>query len=37
MSVFTLKENKKIDERYYEAHHKSGLRIYVIPKNHGTG
>lgn len=37
MSAFTLKENKKIDERYYETRHKSGLRIYVIPKNHGTG
>lgn len=37
MSGFVLKENKKIDERYYVADHKSGLKIYVIPKNHGTG
>ena len=37
MSTFTLKENKAIDEKYYYTKHKSGLRIYVVPKNHGTG
>ncbi len=37
MSGFVLKENKAIDEKYYYTVHKSGLRIYVIPKNHGTG
>ena len=37
MSEFILKENKAIDEKYYFIKHKSGLPIYVIPKNHGTG
>lgn len=37
MTAFTLKENKAINERYYYAQHKSGLPVYVIPKNHGTG
>ncbi len=37
MTAFTLKENKAIDERYYYTQHKSGLPVYVIPKNHGTG
>ena len=37
MIRFTLKENKAIDEKYYYTVHKSGLPIYVIPKNHGTG
>lgn len=37
MSGFVLKENKAIDEKYYYIKHKSGLRVYVIPKNHGTG
>lgn len=37
MSAFVLKENKAIDEKYYYAKHKSGLPIYVIPKNHTTG
>ncbi len=37
MSRFILKENKTIDEKYYYTRHKSGLPIYVIPKNHGTG
>lgn len=37
MSGFVLKENKKIGEKYYVSDHKSGLKIYVIPKNHGTG
>ena len=37
MSGFILKENKAIDEKYYFLRHRSGLRIYVIPKNHGTG
>ena len=34
---FEIYENKKIDEKYYYKRHKSGLDIYVIPKNHGTG
>ncbi len=34
--VFTKKEFPKIDESYYEGTHASGLRVYVIPKNHGT-
>ena len=29
----TLRENKALGERYYEIHHKSGLRIYFIPKD----
>lgn len=37
MSSFVLKENKLIEEKYYYTTHKSGLRIFVIPKNHGTG
>ena len=37
MSAFIVKENKAIDEKYYYTKHKSGLRIYVVPKNHGTG
>jgi len=37
MSNFILKENKAIDEKYYYTKHKSGLPVYVIPKNHGTG
>lgn len=37
MTQFTIKENKAIDEKYYYARHKSGLPVYVIPKNHGTG
>ncbi|MBE6571585.1 MAG: insulinase family protein [Ruminococcaceae bacterium] len=37
MSAFVLKENKAIDEKYYYMKHKSGLPIYVIPKNHTTG
>lgn len=34
---FTVVENKQTDEKYYHKKHKSGLDIYVIPKNHGTG
>ncbi len=34
---FELIENKQIDEKYYHKKHKSGLDIYVIPKNHTTG
>ena len=34
---FEIFENKKIDERYYYKKHKSGLDVYVIPKDHGTG
>jgi len=37
LSEFILKENKAIDEKYYYTCHKSGLPVYVIPKNHGTG
>ena len=37
MSNFILKENKDIGEKYYYLKHKSGLPIYVIPKNHKTG
>lgn len=37
MSNFILKENKAIGEKYYYLKHKSGLPIYVIPKNHKTG
>lgn len=31
-----LKENAKIGEKYYYFKHKSGLDIYVVPKNHTT-
>ncbi len=34
---FEIFENKQIDEKYYYKKHKSGLDVYVIPKNHGTG
>lgn len=34
---FEIFENKSIDEKYYYKKHKSGLDVYVIPKNHGTG
>lgn len=37
MHNFTLREIKAIDEKYYFTTHKSGLDVYVIPKNHGTG
>lgn len=37
MSEFQIRENKAIDERYYHLVHKSGLPIFVFPKNHGTG
>ncbi len=33
---FTLKENKAIGEKYYYVKHKSGLRVYVFPKEMGT-
>lgn len=33
---FTLKENKSIGEKYYFAKHKSGLDVYVFPKDMGT-
>ena len=33
---FTLKENKAIGEKYYFAKHKSGLDVYVFPKDMGT-
>ncbi len=34
---FIIKENKTIDEKYYYTKHKSGLDIYIIPKNHTNG
>lgn len=34
--AFTLKRNNLIDEEYYYTKHKSGLRVYVIPKNMST-
>lgn len=37
MADFKIKEINSIDEKYYYTTHKSGLRVYVIPKNHGTG
>ncbi len=33
---FTLKENKAIGEEYYYVKHKSGLGVYVFPKEMGT-
>lgn len=33
---FIVKENKSIDEKYYCIKHKSGLRVYVFPKEMGT-
>lgn len=33
---FALKENKSIGEKYYCGKHKSGLDVYVFPKNMGT-
>ncbi|MBQ9941200.1 MAG: insulinase family protein [Clostridia bacterium] len=33
---YTLKENKKINEKYYYFKHKSGLDVFVIPKDLGT-
>ena len=33
---FTLKENKAIGEKYYYKKHKSGLSVYVVPKEMGT-
>lgn len=33
---FTLKENKAIGEKYYCLKHKSGLSVYVFPKEMGT-
>ncbi len=36
MTEFLTKENKAIDEKYYYLKHKSGLSVYVVPKNHGT-
>jgi len=34
---FLLTENKAINEKYYYTKHKSGLRVYVVPKDMGTG
>ena len=33
---FVLKENKSIGEKYYFGKHKSGLDVYVFPKEMGT-
>ena len=33
---FALKENKSIGEKYYYKKHKSGLDVYVFPKEMGT-
>lgn len=33
---FEIKENKAINERYYYKKHKSGLDVYVYPKDFGT-
>ncbi len=33
---FVLKENKSIGEKYYYKKHKSGLDVYVFPKEMGT-
>ena len=37
MSLFTVKQNKEIDEKYYYLKHKSGLDLYVVPKKLSTG
>lgn len=34
---FQIKENRDIGEKYYYTKHKSGLDIYIIPKNHSNG
>ena len=33
---YILKENKQINEKYYYFKHKSGLDVYVVPKELGT-
>lgn len=33
---FTVKENKALNEKYYYKQHKSGLPIYIFPKNLST-
>ena len=33
---YTLRENKRINEKYFYFKHKSGLDVYVIPKQLGT-
>ena len=33
---FNVKENKAINEKYYYKKHKSGLDVYVYPKEFGT-
>ncbi len=33
---FVIKENKSINEKYYYKKHKSGLDVYVYPKEFGT-
>ena len=33
---FTVKENNAINEKYFYKKHKSGLRVYVYPKEMGT-
>ncbi len=36
MNDIKLTENKQLNEKYYSCIHKSGLRIFVIPKKHST-
>ena len=36
MSNITVKENKMLDEKYYRFEHKSGLEVFVFPKNMTT-
>lgn len=33
---FTITEEPKLQEKYYYHKHKSGLRIYILPKNFST-
>ena len=33
---FAIKENKAVNEKYYYGKHKSGLDVYVYPKEFGT-
>ena len=36
MNDIKLTENRQLNEKYYSCIHKSGLRIFVIPKKHST-
>ena len=33
MAEIIVKENEMLGEKYYTFKHKSGLRVYVFPKN----